>query len=240
MDLETERVFKKHWLYAGPLSKLREPGDFFTGMLFGLAFVVVLDESRRVRAYHNLCTHRAAAVATGEGRLPVCGDEHGGAPGLRFECPYHAWRFDTAGRFRGCRISNGLAGIRNFSPDASSLAPIHVDTWGPLVFIHLGEETPPPLAQVMGAGGQQLAAEGLADPDWQWYKRIDYPMACNWKAMVDNYQDGNYHGAIDWWGVWQRRRRTCAAASNGSIDPHTRALTCPIASHCQCTTATRA
>lgn len=67
-----------------------EPGDFFTGVMGGRGFVVVLDENRQVRAYHNICTHRAAAVATGEGRLEVCGGGNGAVAGLRFECPYHA------------------------------------------------------------------------------------------------------------------------------------------------------
>jgi hypothetical protein len=66
------------------LPRCSEPGDYFTGMLGGRGFVVVLDEARQVRAYHNICSHRAAAVAVGEGRVPVC---EAGAGGLRFECP---------------------------------------------------------------------------------------------------------------------------------------------------------
>jgi hypothetical protein len=149
------------------LPRCSEPGDYFTGMLGGRGFVVVLDEARQVRAYHNICSHRAAAVAVGEGRVPVC---EAGAGGLRFECPcvpfathtsrrfscaaamlpascllpaaacadaesstathanrddsYHGWQFDMKGTFRGCKVSNGLAGIRNFAPDTSSLTPI--------------------------------------------------------------------------------------------------------------------
>ena len=52
----------------------------------GLGYLVALDENRQVKAFHNICTHRAAAVAVGEGRVPVC---EAGAGGLRFECPYH-------------------------------------------------------------------------------------------------------------------------------------------------------
>ena len=83
---------------------------FFAGMRNGLGFVCVLDETRTVRAFHNVCSHRAAAVAVGEGRVPVC-DAGGG--GLRFECPYHGWRAPHTGlqsvraaawvRASGCR-----------------------------------------------------------------------------------------------------------------------------------------
>ena len=161
--------------------------------MFGLGFLVCMDEQRQVRAYHNVCSHRAMAVATGDGRAPMC--EGGGTmSGLRFECPYHGWQFDMDGRFRGCKISNGLAGIRNFTPETSSLWPIRCEVWGPLVFLHLGDNKDlPPVAEVMGAGGELLASEGLKDGEWQFYKRVEYPMACNWKCMVDNYEDGNYH-----------------------------------------------
>ena len=161
--------------------------------MFGLGFLVCMDEQRQVRAYHNVCSHRAMAVATGDGRAPLC--EGGGVmSGLRFECPYHGWQFDMEGRFRGCKIANGLAGIRNFTPETSSLWPIRCEVWGPLVFLHLGDHTDlPSVAEVMGAGGELLASEGLKDDDWVFHKRVEYPMACNWKCMVDNYEDGNYH-----------------------------------------------
>jgi hypothetical protein len=34
-----------------------------------------------------------------------------------------------------------------------------------------------PLAEVMGAGGKQLEAEGLKADDWQFHKRVEYPCA---------------------------------------------------------------
>jgi hypothetical protein len=74
-------------------------------------------------------------------------------------------------------VSNGLAGIKNFTPDTSALTPIRVDTWGPLIFLHMGDNELPPVAQVMGAGGEQLELEGMKSEEWQFYKRVDYPMA---------------------------------------------------------------
>lgn len=93
------------------------------------------------------------------------------------------------------QVSNGLAGIRNFTPDTSQLHPIPVDTWGPLVFLNWGEEQLPPLEEVLGAGGKQLEAEGLKSDDWVFYKRVDHPMACKCAPPA-------YPG---WWG-----ERRCA------------------------------
>lgn len=173
-----------------------------------------MNDERQVVAYHNICSHRAAAVATGEGRVPVSDAPAVGSSGLRFECPYHAWQFDLAGRLRGCRISHGLAGIRDFTPETSGLTPIRADVWGPLVFLHWGDNELPPVAEALGAGGAALAAEGVTAEDWVrerrraphhcgWvfcaqsdlslqvhHKRVDYPMACNWKCMTDNCARG--------------------------------------------------
>lgn len=39
-ELEEQKVFRRHWIYAGPKDKLREPGDYFTGVRDGLGYVV--------------------------------------------------------------------------------------------------------------------------------------------------------------------------------------------------------
>ena len=36
-----------------------------------------------------------------------------------------------------------------------------------------------------------MVAEGLKDEDWLFYRRLEYPMKCNWKIMADNYQVGH-------------------------------------------------
>jgi hypothetical protein len=81
------------------------------------------------------------------------------------------------------QVANGLAGIRNFTPETSSLWPIRCETWGPLVFLHMGDNADlPSVAEVMGAGGELLAAEGVKDDDWQFYKRVEYP--CVWPPAL--------------------------------------------------------
>ena len=86
------------------------------------------------------------------------------------------------------QIANGLAGIRNFTPETSSLWPIRCEVWGPLIFLHMGDNTDlPPVAEVMGAGGELLAKEGVKDADWQFYKRVEYPCVpdARWPAPYD-------------------------------------------------------
>ncbi|KAK9807556.1 hypothetical protein WJX72_002507 [[Myrmecia] bisecta] len=182
-ELEIEKVFKQKWMYVGSTSQLTGPGSYFTGSVFGKGYIISRDQDGSIRAFHNVCPHRAAGVAHGEGCTQ------------RFVCPYHGWEFDLEGRFRGLQgCSDALQGIKNFRAEDVKLAPIRVDVWGVYIFINLAN-TPdlPPLKDYLGKGGEALAAEGVADDDWVFVKRLAYPMKCNWKVMADNYQDGNYH-----------------------------------------------
>ena len=44
----------------------------------------------------------------------------------------------------------------------------------------------PPLQEYLGGADPQWEAEGLKQHDWIFYKRLSYPMLCNWKVMADN------------------------------------------------------
>jgi phenylpropionate dioxygenase-like ring-hydroxylating dioxygenase large terminal subunit len=85
--LEMQSIFRNAWLYLGHASQVRNPGDFFTTRL-GLDRIIVARHSDgRIYAFHNRCSHRGAEV---------CQEQSGHQ--ASFECPYHAWRFDTNGK----------------------------------------------------------------------------------------------------------------------------------------------
>jgi len=53
----------------------------------GVSFFVVLSKDDKLRAFHNICRHRAYTVV----RKP-CGTSG------RFSCKYHGWQYDDQGR----------------------------------------------------------------------------------------------------------------------------------------------
>lgn len=174
--LERDRIFGNVWLVAGRVDQVTRPGDFFTCNLAGEPVVVTRDEAGTLRAFSNVCRHRAARV--------VCADE-GHASKLR--CRYHGWTYDLAGRLRGVPEFDG---VEDFRREDHGLVAFAVDTWGPLVWVHLGA-APSPLAQWLAPLTQRgllSRLEGL-----RWAQRREYRLACNWKVFVDNYLDGGYH-----------------------------------------------
>jgi choline monooxygenase len=173
---ECRRVFHDTWQVAGRVDQVAEPGSFFTAELAGEPIVVVRDESGTLRAFYNVCRHRAAQVAP----------EPAGKT-TRFRCRYHGWTYDLAGRLRGTPEFEGVA---DFDRAQNGLVPVSVDTWGPLVWVHLGgpHET---LADFLSPLPERTAGRGVET--LHFVERRDYTLRCNWKVFVDNYLDGGYH-----------------------------------------------
>ena len=61
--LEQRTIFQKQWHPAARLDRLRAPGDFVSGCLAGMPWVVVRGQDGELRAFHNVCRHKAAVVA---------------------------------------------------------------------------------------------------------------------------------------------------------------------------------
>jgi choline monooxygenase len=169
---ECRSVFGGTWQAVGRTDQVAEAGQFFTADLAGEPLVVVRGEDGELRAFFNVCRHRAARV------MP---DAEGRATRLR--CRYHGWTYDLCGRLRGTPEFDGVADFRR---EDNGLPPVAVAVWGPLVWVHLGA-SPEPLAQYLAPLPEvRLNLLGFV-------ARREYRLACNWKVFVDNYLDGGYH-----------------------------------------------
>src|SRR5438105_2092543 len=145
-ELEQRAVFGDTWQVVGRADQIAQPGSFFTAELAGEPILVVRDEAGMLRAFYNVCRHRAARVAT---------EAHGHAKKLR--CRYHGWTYDLSGRLRGTPEFDGVADFRR---EDNGLAPITVAVWGPLVCVHLGQASPPP-EEFLAPLPQRTAGLGL-------------------------------------------------------------------------------
>lgn len=174
---ERRRVFGNTWQCVGRAELVADPGGFLTADVAGEPVVVVRGEDGELRAFFNVCRHRAAPVLT-----EPCGRV------AKLRCRYHGWTYDLAGNLRG---TPEFEGVCDFAKDANGLVAIPVAAWGPFVWVHLGTPREP------------LAAFLSPLPDWAaardcfagltWHARKTYDLACNWKVYVDNYLDGGYH-----------------------------------------------
>ena len=136
---------------------------------------MVRGEDGILRAFYNVCRHRAACVATSwkASRLD--------------RCRYHGWTYDLAGRLRGtpefdgARLRRGEIGLAR-SP--SYLGALRVRPFG--------QDTAAVSRLPQSASPSELAPWGWSRPRVL-SKAREYRLACNWKVFVDNYLDGGYH-----------------------------------------------
>lgn len=174
---ERDAVFARTWQVVGRAEQVRDPGSFLTAAIAGEPVLVVRGEDGCLRAFFNVCRHRAA---------PILNEECGTATKLR--CRYHGWTYDLTGKLRG---TPEFEGVEDFCRESNGLAPIAVAEWGPLVWANL---TPPrePVTHFVGPFHLWMESRG-GFGSLTWHARKSYDLACNWKVYVDNYLDGGYH-----------------------------------------------
>jgi choline monooxygenase len=175
-DLETKAIFAATWQMVGRVEQVDQPGSYLTAEIAGEPILVVRDEKGTLRAFYNVCRHRAAPLMT-----EPCGHA------TKLRCRYHGWTYDLAGKLRG---TPEFDGVQNFRKEDNGLVEIAVAVWGPMVWVHLNQ----PLHSL---------EEFLAPlPEWARDKGIErlrfsgshqYLLNCNWKVYVDNFLDGGYH-----------------------------------------------
>jgi len=172
--LERERIFARTWQPVGRLEQVRQPGDYFTAEIAGEPIVVLRDLQGGLRAFANVCRHRAGVVAEGFGNRKA------------LRCAYHGWTYALDGTLLG---TPEFDGVQDFDRAQYGLPALRVAAWGPLVFVNL-DPAAAALEEVLGAIPQEtlpFAPERLVLGE-----RRDYLVRCNWKVYIDNYLEG-YH-----------------------------------------------
>jgi choline monooxygenase len=173
---ERRTVFGNTWQAVGRADQVAKPGSFLTADLAGEPILVVRDEAGVLRAFYNVCRHRAArVVAEPEGQLK------------KLRCRYHGWTYDLAGKLRGTPEFDSVA---DFCREDNGLPEVAVATWGPVVWVHLGP-SPLPLTETLAPLPERT--QGMDLDSLRFVERREYRLACNWKVFVDNFLDGGYH-----------------------------------------------
>ena len=173
---ERQKVFAANWQFLAHDSDLAEPRAWRADVLAGFPVIVVRGDDGVVRAFHNVCRHRAG---------PLNIEANGVCDGY-LTCKYHGWRYTLDGRLRAAR---DFGPASDFDPRDFSLFPIRVATWRGLIFAGIGDDLPDLAAQMAPLDARLGAA------DWSALKvglRRAHTLNCNWKTYVENYLEG-YH-----------------------------------------------
>jgi choline monooxygenase len=175
LEREKQRVFARTWQLVGRAEMVARPGQYFTATVGDEPVLVTRDAGGRLRAFSNVCRHRAGPVAAGSGERRA------------FQCGYHGWTYSLEGRLIG---TPEFDGVECWSKEANCLPEYRVEAWGALVFVNLDRGCGP-LSETLG--DVQKALERRHDPPGMALAaRKDWFVDCNWKVYVDNYLEG-YH-----------------------------------------------
>ena len=170
-QFEQDAVFAKSWQWVCHSEKLRKPGSYIATQIAGRPIAVVRDRDGVLRAFYNVCKHRAHHLLEGEGET------------TRILCPYHAWVYDLTGQLRRAPETESL---KDFDPSAICLDAVQAEEFCGFVFVNL-DLAATPLAEQSG----DLAAEILHwAPDvgeLTFGHRLTYDIRSNWKNVVDNF-----------------------------------------------------
>jgi phenylpropionate dioxygenase-like ring-hydroxylating dioxygenase large terminal subunit len=171
LRLEQHAIFRRHWQYAGHLRQVAEPGDWFTCSVGTIPIVVTRDESGQLNALVNVCRHRGHVVATGSGHR------------ASLQCPYHAWTYDLDGTLRKAPRSEREEG---FDAESYALLPVHVEAWGPLLFVNPDPDASS-LLEALGSLPEHIEASGLDLGRLRFRERREWRIAADWKVAIENY-----------------------------------------------------
>ena len=176
LQLEKPKVFHHTWQPVGHARQVAEPGSYLAADIAGEPVLITRAADGELRAFSNVCRHRASVVASGCGKANV------------LRCPYHGWSYKLDGRLHAAPEFEGVA---DWNPAEVCLPQMKVEVWGPFVFVNADGKAPP-LTEVFGSIPQEVAELGCPIDQLHFSARRDYVIHCNWKVYVDNYLEG-YH-----------------------------------------------
>ena len=191
--LEQQKVFTTSWIAVGCTSEIDETGSCIVADVAGRSVIVTRDHHGRLRAFHNVCRHRAT-------KLLEAGQRHVGRHN-RIRCPYHGWAYGLDGACLGTPLFEcsdvpvghegvfDTSGTHGFDRADHGLLPVNVDCWGFLVFVTLHPD-PVPLARQLGDLPQRFAGYRLEQ--WAPQRRRSYDVTANYKLIGENFME-YYH-----------------------------------------------
>jgi len=174
---EAAQLFPRTWQLACHISDIPAPGDFATFDLLRDGAFVLRGEDGSLRAFLNVCRHRAARLVDGEGGRGNCGHA--------VSCPYHGWTYDFLGRLKAVPAERSFAQI---DWTTHGLLPLELDVFEGFVFIRFGGKGGSVTA-LMSPYAEEIAAYRLPE-----MVPLAAPqtrrLAVNWKTVIDDFRQG--------------------------------------------------
>ena len=170
---EQRELLATTWQFAGHVSQVQKPGDYFVFEIAGQSLFCVRGKDNEVRAFYNVCQHRAHELVQGSGNARL------------LVCPYHAWTYELSGALRAGPNTSAVPG---FDRNQICLTPVPVEDFLGFLFVNLDPEAQPMDSWFPGVRAELSAyvpqIERLKPLEW-----VEIQERCNWKVSVENYSE---------------------------------------------------
>lgn len=177
---ERKGLLSKTWQFAGHESQVRNAGDYFTFEIAGENLFCIRGRDGALRAFYNVCQHRAHQLVEGTGTTRVV------------VCPYHAWTYELSGELRS---GPNIKAVPGFDRKKICLTSVRAEVFHGFIFVNLDDNAAPMDDWYPGVReelGQYVPHIHQLDPlEW-----IEIPEKCNWKVSVENYSEC-YHCSLN-------------------------------------------
>ncbi len=178
--LETEQLFLRHWQFVGHVADIPDPGDYQCFELADERAIVVRGQDGEVRAFHNVCRHRASRV--------VADDK--GHCGKSLICPFHGWTYNLDGSIKTIPRGDSFGDIDR---EALGLIALECEIWHGLIFIRFGGDGPS-IREVFAEAEEEVGLYRM-DEMQPYAEPWRYDFELDWKAVLDIDNEG-YHVPI--------------------------------------------
>lgn len=166
-----EFIIRRSWQWVCHVEKLRTPGSYVTTNIGGHSIVVIRDSESKLRAFYNVCKHRAHELLAGEGRT------------TRIMCPYHAWVYNLQGNLVRAPHTENLEG---FEPKEICLDRVQVEEFVGFIYVNLNPDAAP-LHEQSGDLATEMRHWAPDIDQLTFGRRLTYDIKSNWKNVVDNF-----------------------------------------------------
>ena len=173
-ERERREIFQRDWVCAGVADEMPGPGSWTARTVAGLPTLFVHDKAGELRAFLNVCRHRAS---------PLCEDGEAHAGSL-IRCLYHSWLYHLDGSLAR---ASGVGEPEGFELADYSLKPVQIAQWRRLVFVCFDPDAAP---LDVGPLGRAVDAYPLESMELVLSETNDRRF--NWKVLLENYSE-NYH-----------------------------------------------
>ncbi|MCA9503453.1 MAG: aromatic ring-hydroxylating dioxygenase subunit alpha [Myxococcota bacterium] len=178
---EKEAVFRRNWLNLGRIEQLPRRGTFFTKELefLGVSILVVRDLEDRIRAFHNVCSHRGNKLMWD--RDPSK-ESRGNC--RQIACKYHGWRYRLDGEID---YVHNAPEFFDLDPARLKLPPIHLELWAGFIWINLEQEPRQSLREFLTPTVAKL--ETYPFEKMTRVYTFQSEINANWKLFMDAFQE---------------------------------------------------